>query len=229
MFTTDETKYNIAPTTATQHRFYAFYQMDVRLTIGTYNPTIEFVPIYNHSFYLDKDNKELQNGFCGVKVTTPSVENGVASDVAIYKAILKGISDGIPNAPADISHILYIDMSSLGATFHSNEKGSDGKELLANFNDLKSKLATNALIFLPQNSTSTFDNFAYKKNGEVVSFQASNDIVLTDKQPFYSPYSIQVDAKNKAKYIREQSAAKYGQVQWASLMLPFLVSMNVFS
>ena len=40
VFTTDETRYNIAPTTATQHRYYAYYDMEIHLVARTYTPRI---------------------------------------------------------------------------------------------------------------------------------------------------------------------------------------------
>ena len=56
VFTTDETRYNIAPTTATQHRFYAFYEMIVEVLCDDYEPSVEFTKIY------DKTLTEASNG-----------------------------------------------------------------------------------------------------------------------------------------------------------------------
>ena len=58
------------------------------------------------------------------------------------------------------------------------------------------------------------------------TFQAANDIELTDKQPFYTPYDIQVNAAKKAIYKRLITKDKYGKVQNASLILPFAITVD---
>ena len=58
------------------------------------------------------------------------------------------------------------------------------------------------------------------------SFRAAHSIILTDKQPFYSPYNIQVDATQKIEYKRLITIDKYGKVQNASLILPFAITLT---
>jgi hypothetical protein len=58
------------------------------------------------------------------------------------------------------------------------------------------------------------------------TFHAANDIVMTDKQPFYTPYDIQLDAAKKAVYKRQISKDSYGKVQNASLILPFAITVD---
>ncbi len=225
VFTTDETKYNIAPTTATQHRFYAFYKMIVEVICQDYSPIVDFVKVYDQTCY-DNGSGEGTDAFYGVNVTAQSdITAPLASDEATYEAIKAKIAN--PNGadvPTDMKQILYLDMSRLNGVYHSNSTSTDA---VTSFNDLKSKLAANALIFLPTNSTERYDNFAFAKKGEITgSFQAANNIVLTDKQPFFSPYDIQVDAAKYATYTRLITAPKYGQVQNATLMLPFGLSID---
>ena len=55
---------------------------------------------------------------------------------------------------------------------------------------------------------------------------AANDIILTDKEPFYTPYDIQVHSANKAEYKRKITKDKYGKVQNASLILPFVITVD---
>lgn len=55
---------------------------------------------------------------------------------------------------------------------------------------------------------------------------AARHIVLKDKEPFYSPYDIQVDAANKVEYKRLITTDKYGKVQNASLILPFAIKVD---
>lgn len=224
VFTTDETRYNIAPTTATQHRFYAFYAMKVEVICQDYAPEVKFEKIYDKTF-----NENGTGAFYGVKVSAPAgIDAPLASDVATFKAISNAITAGKDDfggtdVPTDLKQILYVDLSGLNGVYHSNETGDYA---LDNFNALKEKLAPNALIFLPANSTDKFDNFAYAKKGEVAgSFQSANNIILTDKNPFYSPYTIQVDAANYATYTRKVTKSTYDNVQYATVFMPFSIKL----
>ena len=58
------------------------------------------------------------------------------------------------------------------------------------------------------------------------AFRAGKDIILTDKQPFYSPYDIQVDAANYATYTRQLTQPDYGQAVNATVMLPFTLKLE---
>ena len=227
VFTTDETRYNIAPTTATQHRFYAFYAMKVEVVCQDYSPIITFEKVYDKT--VTESNVNDQNtAFYGVKVTAPAgIDAPLASDVATYKAICEAMEAG-GDVPADLTNILYVDMSKLNGVYHSKPmKTEDAKYTLENFDGLREKLAPNALVFLPANSTATFDNFAYAKKGEASgSFQSANNIILTDKSPFYTPYTIQVDAANYATYKRLRTAASEDLVKKATVILPFTMKVE---
>ena len=228
VFTTDETRYNIAPTTATQHRFYAFYEMVVQVLCDDYDPAIEFIPIYEKTLTDKGGSKPDESPYFGVKVTGPKdkvVDSPLASDYATYKAISEAVAKGDDvTVPKTLGQILYVDLSELNGVYHSEETGTYALE---SFNELKKKLAPNALIFLPANSTDRYDNFAYAKKGEVAgSFQSANNIILTDKSPFYTPYTIQVDAANHATYKRLQTASSESLVQKATVVLPFTMKVE---
>ncbi len=225
VFTTDETRYNIAPTTATQHRFYAFYEMIVELVCEKYDPVVTFEKIYDKTFY-NNGTDNVTDTFYGAVVTAPeNIPNGLASDVATYKAISEKL--GGTDAPSDLKQILYLDMSKLNGVYHATASTEDAAYALNNFNELKDELAENALVFLPINSTATFNNFAYAKKGEVAgSFQSANNIILTDKNPFYSPYTIQVDAANYATYTRKVTKSTYDNVQYATVFMPFTIALD---
>lgn len=232
VFTTDETRYNIAPTTATQHRAYAFYEMVVLVQVGTYDPIATFEPIYTNAFYEDENGKNTTGDFYGVKITAPShVTTPLASDVAMNKAIVNKIKENNPSATADdiaaeMKKILYLDASALSGVYHTSPMSdADASYAVENFNALKAKFAKNALVFLPANATARFDNFAYIKKGEVLSFQSANNIVLTDKHPFYSPYDIQVDAANYARYTRQITKSTYSGEAYATVIMPFEISL----
>jgi len=228
VFTTDETRYNIAPTTATQHRFYAFYEMVVQVLCDDYKPSIEFIPIYEKTLTDNGTSQPDESPYFGVKVTGPKdkvVDSPLASDVATYKAISEAVAKGDDETvPKTLGQILYVDLSGLNGVYHSEETGTYA---LKSFNELKGKLARNALIFLPANSTDRYDNFAYAKKGEVAgSFQSANNIILTDKSPFYTPYTIQVDAANYATYKRLRTAASEDLVKKATVVLPFTMKVE---
>ncbi len=226
VFTTDETRYNIAPTTATQHRFYAFYEMIVELVCENYDPIVTFEKIYDKTLYANGSSDVSGEAFYGVKVTAPSnIPNALASDVAVYKEISQGL--GGANAPADLKHILYLDMSALNGVYHSTASTADAAYAVNDFNELKSKFADNALVYLPINATATFDNFAYAKKGEVAgSFQSANNVIIKDKVPFYSPYDIQLGEANYVKYERKITWSTQGKNTLQTVLLPFTISVN---
>ena len=226
VFTTDETRYNIAPTTATQHRFYAFYEMIVEMVCENYDPIVTFEKIYDKTLYANGSSDVSGEAFYGVKVTAPSnIPNALASDVAVYKKISQGL--GGTNAPADLKHILYLDMSALNGVYHSTASTADAAYAVSDFNELKNKFADNALVYLPINATATFDNFAYAKKGEVAgSFQSANNVIIKDKVPFYSPYDIQLGEANYVKYERKITWSTQGKNTLQTVLLPFTISVN---
>ena len=227
VFTTDETRYNIAPTTATQHRAYAFYKMIIHVQSHEYDPKVEFTKIYDKTCY--QYNKEKQDdAFYGVKVTADyndhgTTKKGYASTKSIFEKIEKilnntHVDDGGNNdLPESSSQILYLDFSGLKGIYQvtTDQHGS--------MEDFSATNAKNCLIFLPEGASAPNNNVAYQMKSGV--FQSAHDIVLTDKQPFYSPYDITVLTPNKISYTREVTIDKYGKVQNASLILPFAVTL----
>ncbi len=219
VFTADETRYNIAPTTAWQHRNYAFYRMDIELVAKSYTPDLTWTKIYDETFYTDDSNATQSKSMWGLTLKTKDPDTGeevtgYLSVKEILEAIDERTADDV-NAPKDLDQILYIDGSELYSIINSADK------TLA---DLKTSLGTNALVFLPENTTSTLDNFAYKTVSG--SFRAGKDIVIADKRPFFSPYDIQVDAANYAKYDREITYSGYDPITHATIVLPFTIYVN---
>ena len=220
VFTTDETRYNIAPTTATQHRFYAFYEMKINVHLATYTPTVTFEKVYDKTLYV-KDGKDMSTeAMYGATIHAQDGAGhaGYASAEACRKAIddaIKGNTSGDKNIPSSMDQILYLDLSSLAGVFETTA---------LTFKDFKDDdLATNALVYLPQYASSNESNFA--TNTEA-GFRAANDIILVDREPFFAPYDIQLDAANWAMYKRQVTVDKYGKVQNASLVLPFVLSVE---
>ena len=228
VFTTDETRYNIAPTTAVQHRAYAYYQMIVHVQTATYEPKVKFTKIYNNTLYRDSEGATKTDSFYGVEVTAidGSGNPGYASTTTIFEKIAAAITAGkddfnntdLPTGENGAKQIIYLDFSQLKGVYMITDASHPSMESFAGTN------AANCMIFLPEGSSAPNNNVAYKlKSG---SFMAANNIVLTDLQPFYTPYDIQVDAANSVTYTRKKTFDKYGAVQHASLILPFSMTVN---
>lgn len=255
VFTADETRWNIAPTDGWQHRYYAFYRMEIELVAKTFTPDLKYKKIYPQTFYND-GTEDKEDSMWGLTLDVSDEENGqkvtgyltyqeiidnikgreetlwtaddphLPSQAAIgtvkYEAIAASLDPNNQVAPASMEQILYIDGTPLYAMLNSSQY-SDVKTL----EDLKGLLNPNALVFLPENTTSTLDNVAYETSSteSTKELQAGKDIVLTDKMPFYTPYDIQVDAANRAIYTRVLTQADYGQATNATIMLPFTLKL----
>jgi len=310
VFTADETRYNIAPTDGWQHRYYAFYRMEIELVAKTFTPDLKYEKIYPKTFYNDgtgdkedsmwgltldvsdkddsgqkvegyltyqeiidhiigRDQQDYQTkaecnavnarlgGFAtGAKLTAEqasavnavsgmSKEYGVDDELSEddaylynttkvngavkigdekYSEIASSLDENNENAPASMKQLLYIDGTPLYAMVNSSD-GADIKTL----NDLKAELNPNALVFLPENTTSTLENVAYEttSTSSTTELQAGGNIVLTDKIPFYTPYDIQVDAANYASYTRKLTKSTYAtDVEYATVFMPFTISLS---
>ena len=223
LFTADETRYNIAPSSAWQHRYYAFYRMDINLATHTYDSKLTWTKVYDETCFV-KDGSEAHDAMWGLKLgtvdhDTQATMTGYLTVKEINDAITTALTASGDNHPTSFDQILYVDGSDLYSII------SSGDLSLA---DLKAKLAPNALFYLPANTTSTLDNFAYKPSGWETgdAYRAGKDIVLTDKAPFYAPYDIQVDTDNKAIHERQISKDSYSKVQNASLIMPFQLKVE---
>ena len=248
VFTADETRYNIAPTTGLQHRSYAFYRMDIELEARTFTPKFTYEKIYDKTLQLVDvkdaqgnvtDTKEIEDSMWGLTLDAEEELDEVTGDKIIgyftYQEIIDHIQGrGNPGetgyiaptldptntkAPKYMRQILYVDGTKLSAMLNSSKNS-----VIKRLQDLKDSLAVNNLVFLPVNTTSTLDNTAFKTLSG--TFRAGKDIVLKDKQPFFSPYDIQVDAANRATYTRQLTLPEYGQAVNATVMLPFTLTLE---
>lgn len=233
VFTTDETRYNIAPTTAVQHRTYAFYTMEVVVKSETYTPKVEIVTVYDHTC-VEKNGQPVDKPYYGAVITAPygnPVKAGYASDKDVQDALKKVIDnqkddfghtfkDADGNSLLALDQILYLDLSGLAGYYVNDQHAMT----LAAYRS--TQLAKNALVFFPKGVTTPDpeDNFAYMTNGG--NFRAAHDIVLTDKQPFYTPYDIQMPSQNKVTYTRLASAQGQQLVRYATIMMPFTLEID---
>ena len=229
LFTADETRYNIAPTRAWQHRSYAFYRMDVELVAKSYTADLTWEKLYDNTCYADQDENgkdvDASKSMWGVKLGTLDENNkkveGYLSVAEIDEAITAAFTSAGANHPTSQDQILYVDASDLKTIVSSQDE--DGNPVTVE--SINALLAPNSLFFLPKNMTSTADNIAYKTTSG--SFNAGRNIVLTDRKPFYSPYDIQVGAApNYAMYTRDITWAKNGNVTNASIIVPFEIGVN---
>ena len=137
LFTSDETRYNIAPTTGTQHVYYAYYEMTIEMERKDYRPIFEWKKIYDETFYSANNSDIVRDPQWGLEITTQKVtdDQGTHSGYLTVSKILDVIQNGLPataaqgttpaqpavqgldttgeNAPKSMNQILYIDGSNL--------------------------------------------------------------------------------------------------------------------
>jgi len=223
LFTADETKYNIAPTTSTPHVQVLEYNLYLSATTADGTIELEWVKPYADDQYLYQIPGTLSNSeepFAGVAV----YNSGSVTSAAVYDSIKASIARGDANAPIDLAHVLFVDLSlttNLVIDVAGDEEATseDQKSL----QELRDSISPNALIFLPYPQVVYGNNFCYK--GESNDMEAAGNIVLTDCLPFYTPYEVKVSAANYAEYRRNLSH-RNGKVKRATLMLPFTMSLN---
>lgn len=233
LFTCDETRYNIAPTTATQHRFYAFYQMDVTLEKKEYDPVFSWTKVYDSSCYQGADGKAKTDAMWGLQLLTDNIgttakpEYGYLTVSQIVQKINNDVKAGNTNAPTSKDQILYVDGSKLLSIVQNKVitvVNGENQETDYDFSKLKEGLGTNVFVYLPKGRTSDLDNFAIMTEGGV--FRAANNIILTDKKPFFVPYDIQVPEANYATYTRQISGAGNNLAKYATIMMPFTLNVT---
>ncbi len=222
LFTYDETRYNIAPTTATQHRSYASYIMDVTMETKDYTAKGTLKKLYKSTYYTDKSGKAgINKAQYGLTMSTNEATHsdpGYLTATQIYNYVYNNGKELTYNGTSvSADQILYIDASNLSSVPFT--KGS------TELDNTLALLGSNALIYLPKGNMYAANNFAYKNNTSD-GFRAYKNIVLTDKAPFYAPYSINVESANYAYYKRTITSAKNGKVTAATLILPFSIDLT---
>ena len=222
LFTTDETRYNIAPTTAIQHRAYAYYKMTAHVQAKAFTPEVTFKEVYDRTLYRELKADKTYGGakedaHYGAVVTAKSGNIvGALSTTEILTAIgnkmMSQSQSG--NAPADAKHLLYVDLSQLSGVYQDNS---------TSMQTFVGSFATNGFVFLPEGASASYDNVAYKMGS---GFYAANNIVLTDMQPFYTPYDIRLRSANMVSYERKIEKSTYGKSTTASVMMPFAMEVD---
>lgn len=226
LFTCDETRYNIAPTTGTQHVYYAFYQMDIKMNRKDYTPTLTWNQVYDHTCYnngtstavIDKPQYGLKLG------TTQASEegdpNGYLTVSQVKNAIQAAcVKDNTTGAPESIEQILYIDGSELLSLVEDKQNNVE-----MTLEKLRDGLGANALVYLPKGTTSEHSNIAYKTTSG--TFWGADNFELIDMRPFYAPYDIQIDPEKTITYKRSITVPKNGKVTSASIIMPFEIDLT---
>ena len=189
VFTADETRWNIAPTKNWQHRFYAFYRMEIELRAKTFTPAFSWTKIYDKTFY-EEDGEEKEESMWGLTLDVSDIDVNTGKKVdgyLTYQEIIDHIqgrgevgddnyieSKLDPNnetGPATIKQILYIDSTPLYAVIKSSEQSN-----VIDYEDLMPLLSPNALLFLPENTKEIFKNVAYDAGSK--SFRTGQAAVL---------------------------------------------------
>ena len=215
----DETRYNIAPTTAMEHRYYAYYLMDIQLLVKDYDAKCQLKKLYTTTFYGDEKEKPMYGGTFEAYETGHSGDPDylIPSDKAYLTVnmMVKALLDALKEKEAETNQVLYLDYTNLYSVLVESE------ERMA---EMKNQLNPNCLIFFPVRTAYNEDNYVQKTMSG--GFRACKNIVLTDKQPFYSPYNISVPTENYAAYTREITHEMNGKATLATLVLPFSIALS---
>lgn len=219
----DETRYNIAPTTAPRHAYYAYYSSEIKLKTEDYVPAITYTTVYNSAMTPSGYDG---NAYVGAKVSLKTTsgdavdsQTGYAYVKQLTDKIASDINNHVTGAPVDSKHILYVDASNLKTILYDKQGGEMGK-----MEDLQSMIGQNAIVYLPKGVTYTSQNLATLSiTGD--DFVSDNDVVLTDQQPFFAPYDIRMDAANEVTYTRKVTL-NHATRKWVSLILPFTVAID---
>ena len=217
--TGDETRYNIAPTTAMEHRYYAFYLMKIDLDVQEYDAYCRMTKLYDATCYEGDLEKPMYGGTfeAYTKGHAGDKQYQIPSDQAFLSVSM--MVDALKAAETQhnftADQVLYLDYTNLYSVLVESQK---------NMAEMKAKLNPNCLIFFPQRTVYNEDNYVSKTlSGD---YRACKNIIITDKQPFYSPYKITVPSENYASYTRKVTNPMNGKATLATLVLPFSIELS---
>ena len=219
LFTGDETRYNIAPTTALEHRYYAFYLMKIDLQVKEYEAYCRMTRLYDATCYEGDLEKPMYGGVFEAYETGHVNDKNykVDSDKAFLSVsmMVKALQEAETRENFNANQVLYLDYTNLYSVLVESPE---------NMAAMKASLNPNCLIFFPQRTVYNEDNYVSKTmSGD---FRACKNIVITDKQPFYSPHKITVPAENYASYKRLVTTTMNGKATLATLVLPFSIELS---
>lgn len=255
VFTADETRWNIAPTTAWQHRFYAFYRMEIVLEARTFTPDFKAVKIYDKTLYTDENGQDQEDSMWGVVLDVKDLDDEGQKVPGYFtyqeiiniinsgrEAILWKAGDDIPSdkqigdvrIPA-IPKLLDEENGITGPKSMKHILYVDGSNLHSMLNSSEGttvKYLKDLQDELSKNAIVFLPENTKSTNNNVAyktstgSFRAGKDIVLTDKYPFFSPHDITVEYPNVATYKRELSGPTTTLAKFATVVLPFTLKVS---
>lgn len=212
LFVADEPRYNIAPTTGIEHRYFAYYKMSVELSRGAYEPKVDLIKIYDSTCY---DGDETVAMY-GAKVTTVNDQRAEVAGSLSTEQIWSSLKQSMTENNVASNQVLYVDLSGL-----NNVVATDR----VTFENLRDGLSSNTLVYLPKGVNAGTYNYASRlQDGSV--FYSGNNMKITDKQPFFAPYGITVPAEQYVEYARKITTDENGKVATATVMLPFTISID---
>ena len=212
LFVADEPRYNIAPTTGIEHRYFAYYKMSVELSRGAYEPKVDLTKIYDSTCY---DGDETVAMY-GAKVTTVNDQGAEVAGSLSTEQIWSSLEQSMTENNVASNQVLYVDLSGL-----NNVVATDR----VTFENLRDGLSSNTLVYLPKGVNAGTYNYASRlQDGSV--FYSGNNMKITDKQPFFAPYGITVPAEQYVEYARKITTDENGKVATATVMLPFTISID---
>ena len=232
LFTKDETRYNIAPTVKEQHEAFAYYTATIKLTPGEYTPKVEWVKIYDKTNYYKADNdQDNEEAMYGAKITTTAAgfdtESGNSYGYLTLSQIKNAMTAALggTNAPTSLDQVLYVDNSQLFSVIGSTNDASTG---IMSMNTFRDALAKNAIVYLPYRSAAqaTANNVAVAKQGSTSDFTSPVEFKLIDKNPFFAPFDIKLADDKFATYERKMTYNGYGADTYASIVLPFKLTVD---
>lgn len=224
VYSADMPTYNILPANiGAKHIDYRYYTLVLKAVKQTATPLVTLVPIYKSTMHIASrkgsvettgKNLDTEHVYYGAKVTSSNSTFNYLSGGQVVEALSTAVTNaGYNNFKTTYGGLLYLDLSSL--SYVTNDK------LDADFDKTT---ADNCLYFMPNNYSSQVNNVVDKASDD--SYNAITDVVITDQQPFFSPYDFTTTAKHSARYTRTATNGKTATVKDATMVLPFDIPLT---
>lgn len=156
LFTADETRWNIAPTTAWEHRYYAYYLMDLKLETKDYVAKCVLTKLYNTTCYNNDGADSELPMYSGVFKALDAVTHAEIPSESAYLTVpmmKQALRDELETVGATGKQVLYLDYTNLYSV-HIPIK--------AEMDEMKAALNPNCLIYFPVRSSFNEDNYIQK-------------------------------------------------------------------
>lgn len=225
VYSADMPTYNILPAnTGAKHIDYRYYTLVLQAVQQKANPQVTLVPIYKSTMHIVSrkgsvettgKNLDTEHVYYGAKVTSSNSTFNYLSGEQVVDALKSAVTKAgyNNNFKTPYGGLLYLDLSSLSSVTND--------QLDAEFDKTT---ADNCLYFMPNNYSSQVNNVVDKASDG--SYNAITNVVITDQQPFFTPYNFTTTAKHSARYTRTATNGKTATVTDASMVLPFDIPLT---